>query len=294
MDEGVNRINHIGSFYRLSLSQVGPTRHTRTVHANHLKESTSLINYAQDCVNQGQWISQPWAFFLRSFYFFCFLCGPILKSRREQQHPSKQQWTGTSKINNCNKIFREKADVDLYMQNNIATVQIPPLISLLFFLSSFLLLGITAASFLLCSLSSALYIFFPFFLLLCGLLAQSEKEEKMLLGKRPRPPMKRTTSMKEIDLDLSSSSVEMPLHSHNMKDLRNHQKATSETPLRRHPKVSDPRFISSAVSPRNHTRNSAVFMETASFLRACGLCNRRLGPGRDIYMYRYLSQRLCF
>lgn len=106
--------------------------------------------------------------------------------------------------------------------------------------------------------------------------------------------MKRTTSMKEIDLDLSSSSVEMPLHSHNMKDLRNHQKATSETPLRRHPKVSDPRFISSAVSPRNHTRNSAVFMETASFLRACGLCNRRLGPGRDIYMYRYLSQRLCF
>lgn len=108
----------------------------------------------------------------------------------------------------------------------------------------------------------------------------------MLLGKRPRPPMKRTTSMKEIDLDLSSSSVEMPLHSNNMKDLRNHQNPSSETPLKRHPKVSDPRFISTAVSPRNHTRNSAVFMETASFLRACGLCNRRLGPGRDIYMYR--------
>ncbi|CAD6245019.1 unnamed protein product [Miscanthus lutarioriparius] len=31
-------------------------------------------------------------------------------------------------------------------------------------------------------------------------------------------------------------------------------------------------------------RNSAA--ETAAFLRACGLCNRRLGPGRDTFMYR--------
>lgn len=36
-------------------------------------------------------------------------------------------------------------------------------------------------------------------------------------------------------------------------------------------------------------RNSADFSaaETAAFLRACGLCNRRLGPGRDTFMYRY-------
>ncbi|KAL5222737.1 hypothetical protein ABZP36_027450 [Zizania latifolia] len=35
-------------------------------------------------------------------------------------------------------------------------------------------------------------------------------------------------------------------------------------------------------------RNSADFsaVETAAFLRACGLCNRRLGPGRDTYMYK--------
>ncbi|XP_066352625.1 FCS-Like Zinc finger 6-like [Miscanthus floridulus] len=35
-------------------------------------------------------------------------------------------------------------------------------------------------------------------------------------------------------------------------------------------------------------RNSADFSaaETAAFLRACGLCNRRLGPGRDTFMYR--------
>ncbi|CAO2191310.1 unnamed protein product [Urochloa humidicola] len=35
-------------------------------------------------------------------------------------------------------------------------------------------------------------------------------------------------------------------------------------------------------------RNSADFSaaETAAFLRTCGLCNRRLGPGRDTFMYR--------
>uniref|UniRef100_A0A0D9X7Q4 FLZ-type domain-containing protein n=1 Tax=Leersia perrieri TaxID=77586 RepID=A0A0D9X7Q4_9ORYZ len=35
-------------------------------------------------------------------------------------------------------------------------------------------------------------------------------------------------------------------------------------------------------------RNSADFsaVETAAFLRACGLCNRRLGPGRDTFMYK--------
>uniref|UniRef100_A0A0E0CCI8 FLZ-type domain-containing protein n=1 Tax=Oryza meridionalis TaxID=40149 RepID=A0A0E0CCI8_9ORYZ len=35
-------------------------------------------------------------------------------------------------------------------------------------------------------------------------------------------------------------------------------------------------------------RNSADYcaVETASFLRACGLCRRRLGPGRDTFMYK--------
>ncbi|KAF0899717.1 hypothetical protein E2562_022563 [Oryza meyeriana var. granulata] len=35
-------------------------------------------------------------------------------------------------------------------------------------------------------------------------------------------------------------------------------------------------------------RNSADFsaVETTAFLRACGLCNRRLGPGRDTFMYK--------
>ncbi|PSR99996.1 hypothetical protein CEY00_Acc23964 [Actinidia chinensis var. chinensis] len=91
----------------------------------------------------------------------------------------------------------------------------------------------------------------------------------MLLGKRPRPPMKRTTSMTEFTLDLSVGGA--PPH---------------------HP--SDPfggqldqRLVAAAgVSPRNHRRNSADFKETANFLRACSLCKRRLIPGRDIYMYK--------
>ncbi|RCV11464.1 hypothetical protein SETIT_2G187500v2 [Setaria italica] len=35
-------------------------------------------------------------------------------------------------------------------------------------------------------------------------------------------------------------------------------------------------------------RNSADYsvVETAAFLRACGLCCRRLGPGRDTFMYK--------
>jgi hypothetical protein len=41
-------------------------------------------------------------------------------------------------------------------------------------------------------------------------------------------------------------------------------------------------------------RNSADFSaaETAAFLRACGLCNRRLGPGRDTFVYRYAGALL--
>ncbi|KAK6120022.1 hypothetical protein DH2020_046262 [Rehmannia glutinosa] len=41
------------------------------------------------------------------------------------------------------------------------------------------------------------------------------------------------------------------------------------------------------LSPRYLTKKSpAAVVETADFLRCCGLCNRRLAPGRDIYMYR--------
>ncbi|WVZ93050.1 hypothetical protein U9M48_039066 [Paspalum notatum var. saurae] len=43
-----------------------------------------------------------------------------------------------------------------------------------------------------------------------------------------------------------------------------------------------------APAPAGLRRYSADFSaaESAAFLRACGLCNRRLGPGRDTFMYR--------
>lgn len=108
----------------------------------------------------------------------------------------------------------------------------------------------------------------------------------MSLGKRPRGPMRRTTSMKEITVDLSSSIDEHNLQS-NEKDF---QKMGLENSARNYVDGFDTRYLS-MVSPRNlHPRRSSMdFVETPSFLRACSLCNRRLGTGRDIYMYRYIT-----
>ncbi|KAE9444950.1 hypothetical protein C3L33_23152, partial [Rhododendron williamsianum] len=90
----------------------------------------------------------------------------------------------------------------------------------------------------------------------------------MLLGKRPRPPIKRTTSMTEFTLDLTITEAQQPSDPLNSGRI-------------------DQRFLAAAaVSPRNHRRNSADFIETAHFLRSCFLCKCRLVPGRDIYMYR--------
>ncbi|XP_043721669.1 FCS-Like Zinc finger 6-like [Telopea speciosissima] len=105
----------------------------------------------------------------------------------------------------------------------------------------------------------------------------------MLLGKRPRPQMRRTTSLTEFNMDLSNPE-EAP--------------ATSEGSSRRNQQGSgggggfgsdgfDYRLMAATISPRTtHKRNSSNFIETPHFLRACNLCKRRLGPGRDIYMYR--------
>lgn len=54
------------------------------------------------------------------------------------------------------------------------------------------------------------------------------------------------------------------------------------------------RFVGPMLSPRGGVQrrnpgelSSGDHLGTASFLRACGLCHRRLGPGRDAFMYRY-------
>ncbi|KAL0431985.1 UNVERIFIED_CONTAM: hypothetical protein Sradi_0824500 [Sesamum radiatum] len=85
----------------------------------------------------------------------------------------------------------------------------------------------------------------------------------MMLGKRGRPTFRRTTSMTGISFD-----VEAP-----------------PPPPLGHGGVYDHMMLSPRYFRRNDSSGDA---ETADFLRICGLCNRRLAPGRDIYMYRYL------
>ncbi|KAF8377276.1 hypothetical protein HHK36_030651 [Tetracentron sinense] len=106
----------------------------------------------------------------------------------------------------------------------------------------------------------------------------------MLLGKRPRPPIGRTESMKEL-ITVDLNNLEAPAPSDPQNPINDPQKL--EDPARRNVGIDgfDHRFLG-IVSPRNYRRNSSDFVETAHFLRACGLCNRRLAPGRDIYMYR--------
>ncbi|KAH7849915.1 hypothetical protein Vadar_024866 [Vaccinium darrowii] len=95
----------------------------------------------------------------------------------------------------------------------------------------------------------------------------------MLLGKRPRPPIKRTTSMTEFTLDLNIGEGQQP------SDPFNGGAGVGG-------RIDQRLVAAAAVTPRTSRRNSADFIETAHFLRSCSLCKRRLVPGRDIYMYR--------
>ncbi|XVF39482.1 hypothetical protein PTKIN_Ptkin01aG0038200 [Pterospermum kingtungense] len=135
----------------------------------------------------------------------------------------------------------------------------------------------------------------------------------MLLGKRQRPPMKRTTSMTEVTFDLNTDNnnnnnaheVSLPTSDpHN--PFNNYYYYPKQQPD--HGPFSgvwgpqilnngggggggnglegfDQRLLTTA-TPGVSRRQSVDFMETPNFLRSCGLCRRRLVPGRDIYMYR--------
>lgn len=140
-------------------------------------------------------------------------------------------------------------------------------------------------------LSLPSFSFPPLSLLLYGFVSKKKEEEEekgwigMLLGKRPRPPMRRTTSMSEFTFDVVPT--EPPAQP-------THDQAGFFHADRQHPGGAPegclyyPRLFPGVASPRNRWRNSDGFVETAHFLRACGFCRRRLATGIDIYMYRYM------
>ncbi|WVZ19722.1 hypothetical protein V8G54_007044 [Vigna mungo] len=99
----------------------------------------------------------------------------------------------------------------------------------------------------------------------------------MLLGKRPRPPMKKTTSMSEITFDLNTTLDD---------DDQNNLVKGGLGPDPVGSNGLDQSRVWALVSPRNHRRHSEDSAHTPEFLRVCFLCKRRLVPGRDIYMYK--------
>ncbi|KAK1406770.1 hypothetical protein QVD17_38378 [Tagetes erecta] len=104
----------------------------------------------------------------------------------------------------------------------------------------------------------------------------------MILGKRHRPPIKRTTSMTEFTIDLHHTTTNTTCNNNNNNN-------NNDNPFNMDsPSVDDRhRFLTATVSPRNHRRNSADYMQSdPHFLTVCGLCKRRLIPGKDIFMYR--------
>ncbi|PIM98913.1 hypothetical protein CDL12_26000 [Handroanthus impetiginosus] len=99
----------------------------------------------------------------------------------------------------------------------------------------------------------------------------------MMLGKRARPQMQRTTSMTEFALDFNGAAAEGVY------------KPTSDphSPFNGGTGGLDQRFsATAAASHRPQRRNSADLVQTAHFLSVCSLCKRSLIAGHDIYMYR--------
>lgn len=117
-----------------------------------------------------------------------------------------------------------------------------------------------------------------------------------MLGKRPRPPMKRTTSMSEITFDLNTITPEDDPNNNHL--FSPNGVGPGVGPFGPYPyphphpatsprtNGSDQSMLLPTVSPRNHRRNSSDMTQTPDFLRSCFLCKHRLVPGRDIYMYK--------
>ncbi|CAH2033593.1 unnamed protein product [Thlaspi arvense] len=106
----------------------------------------------------------------------------------------------------------------------------------------------------------------------------------MLLGKRQRPPIKRTTSLSEMNFDLNLPSEQEPSDDQiQMIPSSRKQLMTVDE----HRQVHQERLLA-MVSPRGALKRYSADYSThaGDFLRSCSLCKRHLVPGRDIYMYR--------
>ncbi|OAY72391.1 hypothetical protein ACMD2_03913 [Ananas comosus] len=135
----------------------------------------------------------------------------------------------------------------------------------------------------------------------------------MSLGKRPRPSMsmmRRTASLTEFAPEfLADGGESQPRpnqeatphphpHPHHSRERARSEAAAAPAGAHRAyggagAEWLEARLAGGLPSPRRsaaagNRRSSADFaaVETAPFLRACGLCRRRLAPGRDIFMYR--------
>ena len=101
--------------------------------------------------------------------------------------------------------------------------------------------------------------------LIINSLWKRKKKMMMMLGKRARAPvMRRTTSMSSgMTVDAQLLSPEEPSDP-----------------------IKDPFATGAKGSPSPVSARVLAAMDTAHFLRTCGLCKRPLAPGQDIYMYR--------
>lgn len=116
-----------------------------------------------------------------------------------------------------------------------------------------------------------------------------------MLGKRGRPPFRRTTSMTGITVDVGTDVEEgrpSALFVEEFKALE--QGPSSERQAAPVPNGFDLQYTA-MVSPRYYAgwraSGEGCNTLTADFLRTCGLCSRRLAPGRDIYMYRFEKKK---
>ncbi|KAH7652718.1 Zf-FLZ domain-containing protein [Dioscorea alata] len=107
-------------------------------------------------------------------------------------------------------------------------------------------------------------------------------KSKMLLGKRQRrPEMRRTLSITEFIPEVGVLQTTCA----NLKD----EKIVITDESEGGQDWLSSRHVTNLSTMRGQNRrNSADFVvvDTAPFLKNCGLCRRRLGPGKDIFMYR--------